>query len=234
MDQRQHMETSIMDGLPPVSKDKQWRWRLAPPDQQESTETKLADIHYHRTTAQGSQITTDSTQDGHRGKTSTLPKKENQGAAAHDFRIVGQVQWRSGTVALMVLGQFSDICGALMVLGQFSDICGPFVRKYQNTGQGPYGLRFRSKVKKRSPSINYWRSAAMNDLLQLEKWATCLDLTWYRQRVSSQTSALWPCLSPINRHCRQFIYKYIKENGKDRKINMYLIPFRHSNTFILK
>ena len=94
MDQRQHMETSIMDGLPPVSKDKQWRWRLAPPDQQESTETKLADIHYHRTTAQGSQITTDSTQDGNRGKTSTLPKKENQGAAAHDFRIVGQVQWR--------------------------------------------------------------------------------------------------------------------------------------------
>ena len=26
------------------------------------------------------------------GKTSTLPKKENQGAAAQDFRIVGQVQ----------------------------------------------------------------------------------------------------------------------------------------------
>jgi hypothetical protein len=49
MDQRQHMETSIMDGLSPVSKDKQWRWRLAPPDQQESTETKLADVHYHRT-----------------------------------------------------------------------------------------------------------------------------------------------------------------------------------------
>jgi hypothetical protein len=44
-------------------------------------ETKLADVHSHRTTAQGSQITTDSTHDGHRGKTSTLPKKENQGAA---------------------------------------------------------------------------------------------------------------------------------------------------------
>jgi hypothetical protein len=27
-----------------------------------------------------------------RGKTSTLPKKENQGAAAQDFRLVGQVQ----------------------------------------------------------------------------------------------------------------------------------------------
>ena len=42
--------------------------------------------------AQGCQITTDSTQDGHRGKTLTLPKKENQGAAAQDFRLVGQVQ----------------------------------------------------------------------------------------------------------------------------------------------
>jgi hypothetical protein len=42
------------------------------PDQQESTETKLADVHSHRTTAQGSQITTDSTQDDHRGKTSTV------------------------------------------------------------------------------------------------------------------------------------------------------------------
>ena len=80
MDQRQHMETSIMDGLLPVSEDKQRRCRLAPPDQQESTETKLVDVHSHRTTAQGSQDTTDSTQDGHRGKTSTLPKKENQGA----------------------------------------------------------------------------------------------------------------------------------------------------------
>ena len=39
-------------------------------------------------------LITDSTQDGHRGKTSTLPKKENQGAAAQDFRLVGQVQWR--------------------------------------------------------------------------------------------------------------------------------------------
>ena len=47
-----------------------------------STETKLADVHSHRTTAQGSQIITDSTQYGHRGKTSTLPKKENEGAAA--------------------------------------------------------------------------------------------------------------------------------------------------------
>jgi hypothetical protein len=65
---------------------------LTPQDQQESTETKLADVHSHRTTAQGSQITTNSTQDGHRGKTSTLPKKENQGAAAQDFRLVGQVQ----------------------------------------------------------------------------------------------------------------------------------------------
>jgi hypothetical protein len=36
----------------------------------------------------------DSTQDGHRGKTSTLPKIENQGAAAQDFRLVWQVQWR--------------------------------------------------------------------------------------------------------------------------------------------
>jgi hypothetical protein len=94
MDQRQHMETSIMDGLPPVSEDKQLRWRLAPPDQQESTETKLADVHSHRTTAQGSQITTDSTQDGHRGKTSTLPKKENPGTAAQDCRLVWQVQWK--------------------------------------------------------------------------------------------------------------------------------------------
>ena len=88
------METIIMDGLPPVSEDKQWTWRLAPQDQQESTEAKLADVHSHRTTAQGSQITNDSTQDGHRGKTSTLPRKENQGAAAQDFRPVGQVQWR--------------------------------------------------------------------------------------------------------------------------------------------
>ena len=81
-----------------VSEDNQWRWRLAPPAQQESTEIKLADVHSHRTTApcKGSQITTDSTQDGHRGKTSTLPKKENQGAAAQDFRLVGQVQWRRG------------------------------------------------------------------------------------------------------------------------------------------
>jgi hypothetical protein len=94
MDQRQHMETSIMDCLPLVSEDKQWRWRLAPPVQQESTETKLADVHSNRTTAQGSQITTDSTQDGHRGKTLTLPKKENQGAAAQDFCLVGQIQWR--------------------------------------------------------------------------------------------------------------------------------------------
>ena len=83
-----------MDGLPPVSEDKQWRWRLAPLDQKESTETKLSDVHSLRTTAQGCQITTDSTQDGHRGKTLTLPKKENQGAAAQDFRLVGQVQWR--------------------------------------------------------------------------------------------------------------------------------------------
>jgi hypothetical protein len=37
-------------------------------------------------------LITDSTQDCHRGKTSTLPKKENQGAAAQDFRLVGQVQ----------------------------------------------------------------------------------------------------------------------------------------------
>jgi hypothetical protein len=58
---------------------------MAPQDQQESTETKLADVHSHRTTAQGSQITTDSTQDGHRGKTSTLPRKENQGAAAQEL-----------------------------------------------------------------------------------------------------------------------------------------------------
>ena len=72
-----------------VSEDKQWRWRLAPPAQQESTETKLADVHSHRTTApcKGSQITTDSTQDGHRGKTSTLPKKENQGAASTGFSL---------------------------------------------------------------------------------------------------------------------------------------------------
>jgi hypothetical protein len=50
-----------------------------------NTETKLADVHSHRTTAQGSQITTDSTQDVHRGKTSTLPKKENTGTAYHLF-----------------------------------------------------------------------------------------------------------------------------------------------------
>ena len=99
-----------------VSEDKQWRWRLAPPDQQESTETKLADVHSHRTTAQGSQITTDSAQDGHRGKTSTLPTKKTQGAA----------------------------------------------------GLSPCGT---STMKKRAPSINYWRSAviftaASNDLTQ--------------------------------------------------------------------
>jgi hypothetical protein len=57
-----------------------------------STETKLADVHSHRTTAQGSQIITDSTQYGHRGKTSTLPKKENERAAAQDFRLTEEVR----------------------------------------------------------------------------------------------------------------------------------------------
>ena len=78
MDQRQHMETSIMDGLPPVSEDKQLRWRLAPPDQQESTETKLVDVHSHRTTAQGSQITTDSTQAVTEGKLRRYQRKKTK------------------------------------------------------------------------------------------------------------------------------------------------------------
>jgi hypothetical protein len=60
---------------------------LAPPDQQESTETKLADVHSHRITAQGSQITTDSTQDGQRENFNVT-----KGDAAQDFRFVGQVQ----------------------------------------------------------------------------------------------------------------------------------------------
>ena len=46
-----------------------------------------------------------------------------------DVMVLGWSSCR--TVALMVLGQFSDICGpygtvALMVLGQFSDICRPY------------------------------------------------------------------------------------------------------------
>ena len=62
-------------------------------DQQVSTESILVDVHSQRTTAQGSQITTDSTQDGHRAKTSTLPIKErNPRSCSTGFRIVGQVQ----------------------------------------------------------------------------------------------------------------------------------------------
>jgi hypothetical protein len=64
--------------LLPVSEDKQRRCRLAPPDQQESTETKLVDVHSHRTTAQGSQITTDSTQAVTEGKLRRYQRKKTK------------------------------------------------------------------------------------------------------------------------------------------------------------
>ena len=43
-----------------------------------------------------------------------------------------------GTVALMVVGQFSDICGPAYVCVYQKTGQGPYVRKYQKTGQGPY------------------------------------------------------------------------------------------------
>ena len=128
-----------MDGLPPVSEDKQWCWRLVPPDQQESTETKLADVHSHCITAQGSQITTDS-----------------------ELKMVTERKLRC----------YQRRC---------------------STGFSPCGT---STVKKRSPSINYWRNAARftaasNDLTIHWLCICCVILSTYNNIIQTMISEPW-------------------------------------------